>query len=183
METNRLLIRRFIPDDWRDLHEYLSQEAVVKYEPYGVFTEEASKQEAARRADDSGFWAVCLKDCGKLIGNIYLSKQDFDTWELGYVFNAGFQGVGYATEAAHALVDYVFRNNNARRVVAMCNPLNESSWKLLERLKMRREGQLLQNIYFKTEQDGSPIWQDTYEYAVLCKEWLSTAPQKSLSSL
>jgi len=175
METNRLLIRRFVPDDWRDLYEYLSQETVVKYEPYGIFSEEASIQEAARRAADSDFWAVCLKEDGKLIGNIYLSKQEFDTWELGYVFNADFQGVGYATEAAQALVDYVFRNENARRVVAMCNPLNEPSWKLLERLKMRREGHLLENIYFKKDQDGHPIWQDTYEYAVLFTEWLRNA--------
>lgn len=79
METGRLFLRRFTPDDWRDLHEYLSQEAVVKYEPYETFNEDASKQEAAKRAENSGFWAVCLKDNGKVIGNIYLSKQEFDT--------------------------------------------------------------------------------------------------------
>ena len=90
METERLLIRRFNPDDWQDLFENLSQEAVVEYEPYEVFSEEASKQEAVRRSEDKNFWAVCLKDNGKLIGNIYLSKQDFDTWELGYVFNENY---------------------------------------------------------------------------------------------
>jgi RimJ/RimL family protein N-acetyltransferase len=172
METRRLFIRRFLPDDWQDLFEYLSQEDVVKYEPYDVFTEEASKQEADRRAGDDSFWAVCLKDCGKLIGNIYLSKRDFDTWELGYVFNKNYQGNGYATEAAKALVDDVFRNQNARRVVAMCNPLNESSWKLLERLGLRREGHLHRNIFFKKDKEGKPIWADTYEYGILADEWL-----------
>ena len=62
METERLMIRRFEPDDWQDLYEYLSQEEVVKYEPYEVFTEEASKQEAVRRSGDDNFRAVCLKD-------------------------------------------------------------------------------------------------------------------------
>lgn len=71
METGRLLLRRFTLDDWRDLHEYLSQESVVKYEPYEVFTEDASKQEAIRRTENTGFWAVCLKDNGKVIGNIF----------------------------------------------------------------------------------------------------------------
>ena len=100
METQRLRIRKFRTDDWQDLFEYLSQEDTVKYEPYDVFTEEMSKQEAINRSNNECFWAVCLKDTNKLIGNIYIAKQDFDTWELGYVFNADFLGNGYATEAA-----------------------------------------------------------------------------------
>lgn len=171
METERLLIRRFSPNDWPGLYEYLSQEDVVKFEPYEVYTEEASKEEATRRAGDNNFWAVCLKSNGKLIGNIYLCKQDFDTWELGYVFNSNFQGKGYATESAKALVDDIFSNQNGRRVVAMCNPLNVQSWNLLERLGLRREGHLLQNIYFKKDNAGNPIWSDTYEYAILSDEW------------
>jgi len=50
METARLEIRRFMADDWQDMHEYLTQESVVKYEPYGVFPEEISRSEAERRA-------------------------------------------------------------------------------------------------------------------------------------
>ncbi|MDR0326061.1 MAG: GNAT family N-acetyltransferase [Oscillospiraceae bacterium] len=173
METERLLIRRFTTEDWQDLYEYLSQEETVRFEPYEVFTKEACKQEAVRRSGDNAFWAVCLKDCGKLIGNIYLSKQEFDTWELGYVFNQEYRGKGYATEAAARLLDDVFANQNARRVIAMCNPLNEPSWKLLERLGLRREGHLIKNIYFKKDKAGSPIWSDTYEYALLHDEWVA----------
>ena len=171
METDRLLIRRFIPDDWHDLYEYLSQEEVVKFEPYETFTEDKSKQEAIRRSKDDNFWAVCLKSSGKLVGNVYLSKQDFDTWELGYVFNANFHGNGYATEAARILMDDIFTKQNAHRVVAMCNPLNVPSWKLLERLGMRREGHLIKNIYFKKDVDNQPIWVDTFEYGLLSSEW------------
>ena len=173
METARLVIRKFLPDDWRDMFEYLSQESVVKYEPYDVFSKEDCKQEAARRAEDDSFWAVCLKDSGKLIGNIYFAERDFDTWELGYVFNEDYQGMGYATEAVLALVDDAFSSGRARRVSAMCNPLNEPSWKLLERLGMRREGHLRKNVFFKRDKNGEPIWQDTYEYAILADEWVS----------
>ena len=173
METKRLLIRRFIPDDWLDLFEYLSQEAVVKYEPYDVFNEEASKREAIIRAGDNNYWAVCLKDNGKLIGNHYLCKQYFDTWELGFVFNANYQGMGYATESAQVLIDDAFKNHNARRIIARCNPLNTRSWKLLERLGMRREGHMLQTIYFKKDEHGRPIWHDTYAYAILATEWFN----------
>ncbi|HNX13510.1 MAG TPA: GNAT family protein [Oscillospiraceae bacterium] len=48
----------------------------------------------------------------------------------------------------------------------MCNPQNERSWRLLERLSMDREGHLRQNIWFKTDKNGCMIWQDTYEYGV-----------------
>jgi [ribosomal protein S5]-alanine N-acetyltransferase len=171
IETQRLTIRRFAPGDWNDLYEYLSDPVVVFYEPYGVFTEDECRREAAGRSKNSAFWAVCLKSSQKVIGNIYLSKQEYDTWELGYVFNAAYQGNGYATESARAVVSHAITSCGARRIVAMCNPENEKSWRLLERLKMRREGHLKQNIYFKTDHGHHPLWQDTYEYGILSDEW------------
>jgi RimJ/RimL family protein N-acetyltransferase len=69
-------------------------------------------------------------------------------------------------------VDYAFKELGARRIIAMCNPKNDASWRLLERLKFRREGLLLKNIYFKTDDKKEPIWLDTYEYALLKAEWL-----------
>ncbi len=171
IETTRLLIREFRADDWRDLHAYLSDPDVVRYEPYDVFSEEDSRQAATDRATDDAFWAVCLKESGRLIGNLFLQQQPFATWELGYVFNAGDQGHGYATEAARALLAYTFAELEARRIVAMCDPRNAPSWRLLERLGLRREGHLLQTGYFKTDGDGNPLWHDTYVYALLASEW------------
>lgn len=171
METERLIIRRFSSNDWQDLYEYLSQAEVVRYEPYEVFTEDASKKEAISRSNNNDFWAICLKDSGKVIGNIYLSKQSFETWEIGFVCNKNYQGHGYVTEAAKTLLNQIFNNQNAYRVVAMCNPQNKSSWQLLERLGFRREGHLIKNIYFKKDINDEPIWADTYEYAILFSEW------------
>ncbi len=171
IETQRLIVRRFTSEDWKDLHEYLSDPKVVFYEPYEVFTENECKTEAIRRSNDDTFWAVCLKENKKLIGNIYLSMQEFDTWELGYVFNFSYQGKGYAIESARAVVDYAIKQCAVRRITAKCNPDNEKSWRLLERLNMRREGHLKQNVYFKTDGNNHPIWQDTYEYALLSSEW------------
>lgn len=86
------------------------------------------------------------------------------------MFNKKFQKQGFATESAEKIMDYAFNELNARRIIAMCNPKNEASWKLLERLKMRREGHLIKNIYFKVDENNNPIWSDTYEYAVLASE-------------
>ena len=172
LETERLVIRRFKEEDWKDLYEYLSDEEVVRYEPYQAFSIEASQNEAKSRAENPAFLAVCLKENNKLIGNIYFAKQEFKTWEIGYVFNRSYQGRGYATEAANAVIAYGFNTRGARRIVAMCNPLNTASWRLLERLGMRREGHLKQNIYFKKDEEGNPIWSDTYEYAILKDEYI-----------
>ncbi|MEO3946391.1 GNAT family N-acetyltransferase [Gorillibacterium sp. CAU 1737] len=169
--SERLVIRRFEPTDWRDLYEYLSDPEVLLYEPYEVFTEEQAKEEAIRRSQLDTFPAVCLKESGKVIGNLYFAKGEFGTWEVGYVFNRFYQGKGYATESARMLVDYVFTEFGARRIVAKCDPLNERSWRLLERLKMRREGHHLQNVSFKTDAEGTPIWKDTFVYAILQTEW------------
>ncbi len=169
--TQRLSLRTFRQSDWKDLYEYLSDENVVYFEPYDAFTQEQCKHEALKRAKEEAFIAVCLKDSGKVIGNMYFAEQDFSTWELGYVFNATYQGKGYATEAARAVLSEAFGDGKARRVVARCNPENEASWKLLERLNMRREGHLRKNIYFRTDKSMNPIWQDTFEYAILAEEW------------
>lgn len=166
LETERLVIRYFKEEDAQDLYEYLSKEEVVRYEPYDAFTYEQAAEEAKRRADDKNFYAVALKS-GKVIGNLYFAEGDFDTWEIGYVFNSEYWGQGYATEAAKGLLDEAFTNWKVRRVIAMCNPVNTSSWKLMERLGLKREGHLRKNIFFFKDENGEPIWQDTYEYGLL----------------
>ena len=171
LKTDRLIIRRFLPGDGADLFEYLSDPDVVRFEPYDVFTLEECNKEAERRANDDAFFAVCLIESGKLIGNLYLQKQAYDTWELGYVFNAAYQGKGYALESARALIQHVIATLSARRIIACCNPENEKSWHLMERLGMRREGHLVQSVYHKKDENGNPVWHDTYEYAVLKSEW------------
>lgn len=173
LETKRLIIREFKAEDWKELYEYLSDEEVLKFEPYKPFSEEACKEEALRRTTDSSFLAVCLKDNNKLIGNVYFAERDFDAWEIGYVFNSAYQKNGYATESCIRVIDYAFKELNARRITAHCDPKNPNSWKLLERLKMRREGCLKENIYFFKDENDQPIWKDTYEYGILKTEWIN----------
>ena len=171
VSTERLFLRRFTPDDWLGLYACLSRPEVARFEPYEPYSEEKAKTEAARRAENPDFWAVCLPD-GRLIGTIFLSKQPaFETWELGYAFHPDFWGHGYASEAARAMLGEVFGREGAWRVVAMCDPENRASWRLLERLGMRREGHLRRNIWFKRDETGATIWKDTYEYAILREEW------------
>ena len=58
-------------------------------------------------------------------------------------------------------------SNGVHRVYAECDPRNECSWKLLEKLGFTKEALFRQNVYFVKDEQGNPIWQDTYVYARL----------------
>ena len=175
LTTSRLILRDFSSEDWQDLYAYLSDPDVVKFEPHDPFNEEQSRQEAKNRAKNKAFIAVCLKDTGKVIGNLYCEEQPFRGYEIGYVFNREYQHQGYATEAASALLNMLFQDTDAHRVFAMCDPLNKPSWQLMKRLHMRKEGHFRSSAFFHTdEKTGEPIWHDCYTFAVLRDEWLKT---------
>ena len=114
-ETDRLIIRKFKEEDVFDLFNYLSKPEVVKYEPYNIYNLEAAKKEAIRRSNDNAFLGVVLKENDVLIGNLYYQQIDkeFNTWEIGYVFNSDYQNNGYATESVKKLIEFFTLNYQA----------------------------------------------------------------------
>ena len=176
IRTERLLLRPYCEEDADAFCEYMSDGEVLRYEPYPPLTRKESDEELHKRIADPDFIAVCLPPnddhpWGKLIGHIFFSPCAFSSWEIGWVFNRAYWKKGYAAEAAAAVIDASFRSGLAHRVIAMCNPENEASERLMQRLGMRKEGQLVKNLYFRTDENGQPIWQDTAMYAVLDEEW------------
>ena len=171
LRTDRLLLRRFRSSDWQDVHAYLSSEEVVRFEPYGAHSEAESQEETVHRAADIRFWAIELKASAKMIGNLYLAPQASGCWELGFILNPGFQKQGYATEAAKALIAAFFEEGLSHRIEARCDPLNEDSWHLLERLGFLREAHLRRDHSFKRDVDGEDLWADTYVYGLLLSDW------------
>ncbi len=166
LETERLILRRYTKDDFDDLYEYLSDDDVIKYEPYKSMSRDEVKANLEWRISTDEMIAVVLKSNQKMIGNIYLGKRNFNSLEIGYVFNKSYWGKGYAKESSNAIITQAFENG-VHRVFAKCDPLNQSSWKLLESLGFSREAHLKQNVYFWTDNDGKPIWKDTYIYSLL----------------
>ncbi len=169
IETERLILRRYKKEDLQDLYEYLSDEEVVKYEPYKPMTLEEAAETLEWRMGTEEMIAAEHKDTHKMIGNVYLGRRDFDALEIGYVFNRQYWGQGYARESCEALIKQAF-SEGVHRVFAECDPQNESSWRLLESLGFRREAFFRQNVYFWKDEAGKPIWKDTYVYAKLGHE-------------
>jgi RimJ/RimL family protein N-acetyltransferase len=170
LKTERLDIRPFRPQDWKDLHEYLSLPEVYVYEPGEPIDEEAARRLALERSKGENFLAVVARDTGKMVGHVYLGREQpefFLCWELGFIFNPAYQGRGYCTEACGAVRDYAFDVVGAHRLVAGCSPDNPASWRVLEKIGMRREGFFLKNAFFRRGAGGEPLWFDSWHYAML----------------
>jgi ribosomal-protein-alanine N-acetyltransferase len=105
-----------------------------------------------------------------------VGHMDFHPWfvgathEIGWAIGRPHQGRGYATEAARALVAYAFETLRCHRVIATCQPENPASWRVMEKLGMRREAHFRQCLLQDTGE-----WWDEYFYALLAGEYFGLA--------
>jgi RimJ/RimL family protein N-acetyltransferase len=115
---------------------------------------------------------------GEVIGDLMLAVED--GWaqvevaeqargvqaELGWVLHPDHAGRGYASEAVRELIRLCFQDLGLRRVTANCFAENEASWRLMERVGMRRE---LYTVRDSLHRSGA--WLDGMGYALLADEW------------
>jgi RimJ/RimL family protein N-acetyltransferase len=147
LETERLILRPFEPDDAEDLHAAHSDPSTFAYigspPPASLDeTRERIERIRARLADRvSGPWAVVDKASGRVIGDSGLQiLEDGPEVELGYKLGPEYRGRGYATEAGHAWLAYGFETLGLDRIVAVAWPENAASWRVMEKLGMTRVG-------------------------------------------
>lgn len=180
IETERLLMRPFAPTDASDLFEYLHEPAVHCFACMKTDTLADAEKAVAERMDDrSGLYlAITLKETGKVIGEIFSHTEATDptnsardTYSPCWMLNPGYQGSGYMYEAARAYFDVLFREMGARRIYLYTEDDNLACQKLSEKLGMRQEGLFREFVTFVNAPDGTPVYENTYQYAILKKEW------------
>ena len=165
IRTGRLLLRAFRKSDYDDLLGFLSQLEDNEFEGYPGITYESGRKQLQERVGSPEYYAMELTASGKVIGNIYCGNRDFAAREVGFIVNERYRKNGYAAEALSAVIERMFRDG-VHRVYAECDPRNTRSWRLLEKVGMRREAHFRQNVYFQREENGTPRWKDTYVYAL-----------------
>jgi RimJ/RimL family protein N-acetyltransferase len=108
-----------------------------------------------------------LRDSGEMVGHLTLSlgPPEHRHGEIGFMFHPDHQGRGYATEAARALIALAFETYDLHRVSGRLEVRNVASARVLEKLGMRREADLIENEWVKGE------WQSEAVYALLAREW------------
>ena len=169
IRTERLLLQPFRESDYDDLFEFLSQLEDDEFEGYPGITYENGREHLKYRLGSEEFYAIELTETGKVIGNIYCGNRDFAAREVGYIVNKRYQQKGYAAEALSAVIAQAFRKGT-HRVYAECDPRNVTSWKLLEKVGLKREAHFKQNIWFHRDKNGAPVWKDTLVYAILADD-------------
>lgn len=121
---------------------------------------------------------LVLEHEGAVIGDLYLHV--YDAWcqrdvaagargaqaEVGWALDPAYGGRGLASEAATELLRVCFEELGIHRVVASCYAGNEPSWRLMERIGMRRESYAVKEALHRTHG-----WVDTVGYAMLDEEW------------
>jgi RimJ/RimL family protein N-acetyltransferase len=162
---------------------------VVAYLPWPVRDREASHAHTAVRAarrtldadGDAAALAITLPGepgladarADRVVGDLtlILTSAGHAQLAVGWVLHPGFQGRGFAREAATALLDLAF-DLGAHRVAASVDPDNVPSLALCDRLGMRREA-----LHRQDRHDGTS-WRDTVVCATTVTEWRGHGPAR-----
>lgn len=170
LSTRRLSIRAFRPDDLDWLHPIASDVAVTRYTTWGPNDLELTRGFLAHAVTagqglDRYLWAVALAD-GTGIGSagLEVTSNDNQRAEFGYNVASGLWGQGYASEIAHAIVEFAFEVRGIHRLEATCHPDNVASARVLEKAGLTYEGRLRDHAKVRGE------WRDSLLYAVLATD-------------
>lgn len=182
IETERLRLRPFSRGDVDAVFAYRQREDVARY----LFDEPMSREACAEAVQlrtgqtawqnegDKILLAVERKADHAMLGEISLiwRSEPARQGELGYIFHPDHHGKGYATEAALALMRVGFEAAGLHRIYARCDARNAASYRLMERLGMRREAHFREHLLVKG------TWDEELIYALLEGEWADRERQK-----
>ena len=179
--TQRLRLRPFTRGDVDAVFAYRQLEEVARYlfdgplsrDECALAVQQRTGQVALEAEGDKIVLAVELADVGTVIGEMSLIWRNVEArqGELGWILDPAHQRQGFATEAANAMLDLAFMVCDMHRVCARCHTANAPSWRLMDRLGMRREAHFREHAAFK----GG--WDEEFIYAMLWPEWTAMRRQ------
>lgn len=140
LETERLLLRPLTRQDFRALHSLYGDEELMRYiigRARTPLETRARLKKDIRLHRDFGF-GLCLgleRATGALVGRYGLEPREGGrTGELAWMTRRDLRGVGLATEAGRALIEYGTRELGLSRIFAETHPGNEASIRVMDRL-------------------------------------------------
>ncbi len=165
IETKRITIRGFLPEDAADLHAILGDAETMEHcEPAYDF-EKTKAFLASFCIGRNGAVAAVHKESGKLIGYILFNEQNDGVYEMGWFFNRNYWHQGYAYEACKAVIDHAFGEKNAHKIFAETIDAVKSLG-LMKKLGMGLEG-----IQRSQVKDNHGAWADLYLCGLLEEDW------------
>jgi [ribosomal protein S5]-alanine N-acetyltransferase len=170
LETDRLLIREFLPSDFDAFRQYVQSEhhwcsTPDEQPPSTARVESLIKHflqtQANGRREEFHLAAV------DKFSNEFVGAVDFGTfapWRqgtLGWGVTVNRVGQGLATEMGHAMLQFAFGTLVLHRVQARCRTENHASRRVMAKLGMREEGVMRDNMFVRGE------WWSTVQGAIL----------------
>ena len=151
LETQRLILRPFTMEDAQAMYRnYASDSEVTKYLTWPVHadveaTKELLRQWTAQYAKPDFYqWAIELKELGEVIGGISVValREEYQSAEVGWCIGRRWWSRGLTTEAAAALLAYLFEEVGFARVTSRHDPNNPASGRVMQKIGLRYEGTL-----------------------------------------
>ena len=147
LKTERLILRQFSTDDAQFILELLNEPSFVRnIGDRGVRTLEEARSYILRipiasyEQNGFGLYLIILKETGESIGMCGLIKRDaLEDVDIGYAFLPRFWSKGFAVESARAVKDYARDVIRLKRLVAITDPENQGSIRVLEKMGLRFE--------------------------------------------
>ncbi len=134
IETDRLILRPLTTNDAPDVFEWAGDPIVNRYMPYPLHENVHQTEEWINSLGDKNEFCFCLKETGKVIGSgSIVYNEEFDAYEIGYNFNRKYWGVGYATEAANAMLRWAHQNLGVHNFIARHANANEASGNVIKK--------------------------------------------------
>lgn len=157
IHTDRLLLRKFTPDDQENVFEIRSNPEVMRYipRPIAVTIDDAIDhiEKILTMIDNNeGInWGIIEKSSRKLIGSIgiFNVKKENHRAEVGYVMNPRWHNKGLMNEALKAVLEFGFEHMKLHSIEAIIDPGNTASAKLLEKNQFRKEAYFKENCFFE----------------------------------
>lgn len=147
LTTDRLVLRRYIPEDALPLHESFGLDPeMFRYSGWNPYATREAAEETVRRFmdsyDDDHFYGWAIVREGELIGTIgaYDYDPEGESIEIGCSIRRANWGNGFASEAVKAVIAYLTEREGIRSVKAWCAAENTGSRKVMERAGMAFAG-------------------------------------------
>lgn len=150
LETERLILRQFTTDDVEFIFELLNEPSWIQNigDRHIRTLDDASAyilNGPVKSYEKNGFglWAIVLKETNETIGMGGLIRRDtLEDVDIGYALLPRFWSKGYAVEAAQAIKAYARDVVGLHRLVAIVDPANQGSIRVLEKIGLRYEKML-----------------------------------------
>lgn len=171
LETKRLILRKYKEDDFHAVHQYVNCAENLTYMTFGPNNEAQTRDHIRRviaQENPNYDFVVTLKDTGQLIGGCSISPDGCEG-EMGWILHRDYWKQGYGAEFGQALLSFGFDELKLHRITARCDAENYGSYRVMEKIGMRREGLFYdaRPAHKKSEREYS----DELFYAILKSEW------------